>query len=332
MPVKRFRHATVQDALRAAREELGPDALVTGTGLVAAPGWRGWLGSREVEVTARASDDTSARRPSDSLDRRSPDTDSREAVVARLAAGGVDREFARSVAAALEPDERRGASLPSLRRAIARELHALIAADDGYARIEVFVGPPGVGKTTTIAKIAAQARARQGRILAMVAADAFRAGAIEQLRVYADIIGAPFRIARTARELDAALSAGHETLLVDTAGRSPSDAGVSDSLRMLGRRRGVRMHLVMAADTSAATARRLFDAYQDVGPDRLVITKLDEAETLSPLIAVLDERQIPISYFTAGQRVPEDLDRATPTLLAAAVLRDRQWPTTARMS
>jgi flagellar biosynthesis protein FlhF len=326
MLIKRFRHATVQDALRAAREELGPDALVTGTGLVAAPGWRGWLGSREVEVTARGGDNPSAHRPPDPVDRRSPDISSREGVVARLMASGVDREFARSVAAALEPDECRGASLPSLRRAIAQELHALIAADDDYARVEVFVGPPGVGKTTTIAKIAAQARARQGRTLAMVAADAFRAGAIEQLRAYADIIGAPFKIARTTRELDAILSAGHETLLVDTAGRSPSDAGGGDSLRLLGRRRGVRIHLVIAADTSPATARRLFDAYQDVGPDRLVITKLDEAETLSPLIAVLNERQIPISYLTCGQRVPEDLDRATALLLAAAVVRDRPRP------
>jgi flagellar biosynthesis protein FlhF len=160
----------------------------------------------------------------------------------------------------------------------------------------------------------------------MVAADAFRAGAIEQLRIYAQIIGAPFRIARTPEELDAALTGGRQTLLVDTAGRSPSDPVVRDTLRMLGRRRGVRTHLVMAADTSAATARRVFDAYHDAHPDRLVITKLDEAETLSPLIPVLNERQIPISYFTAGQRVPEDLDRATPQLLAAAVLRERQSP------
>jgi flagellar biosynthesis protein FlhF len=326
MPVKRYRHATVQDALRAVREELGPSALVTGTGLVPARGWRGWLGSREVEVTARAGGDASVPRPPDGHDRRNPDTASRAGVVARLVASGVDRGFAQSVAAALEPDECRGASLPSLRRVIAEELRALVAADDDYARVEVFVGPPGVGKTTTIAKIAAQARARQGRTLGMVAADAFRAGAIEQLRIYADIIGAPFRIARTAEELDEALTGGRQTLLVDTAGRSPSDPVVRDTLRLLGRRRGVRTHLVLAADTSAATARRVFDAYQDACPDRLVITKLDEADTISPLIGVLNERQIPISYFTAGQRVPEDLDRATPLLLASAVLRDRLSP------
>ena len=81
---------------------------------------------------------------------------------------------------------------------------------------------------------------------------------------------------------------------------------------------------MIAADTSVASARRIFDTYQDARPERLVITKLDEADTLSPLVGLLRERALPISYFTAGQRVPEDLDRATPALLASAILRDRQ--------
>jgi flagellar biosynthesis protein FlhF len=326
MSTKRYRHATVQDALRAAREELGPDALITQTGLVSTPGWRGWLGSREVEVTASADNVASVLRPPDVKERRAPDTSSRAAVVARLVASGVDLEFSEAVAAGIEPDKCRGASLPALWRAIATELHGLIAEDDDYARVEVFVGPPGVGKTTTIAKIAAQARVREGRILGLVGADAFRAGAIEQLRIYAQIIGAPFRVARTAEELDAALAGGRRSLLVDTAGRSPSDGLDRETLRMLGRRKGVRTHLVMAADTSAATARRIFDAFQRARPDRLIITKIDEAETIAPLIQVLNERQIPISYLTAGQRVPEDLSRATSLLLAAAVLPDRQSP------
>ncbi len=336
MSVKRYRDATVSDALRAVREELGPDALITETSLVAARGWRGWLGLREVQVTAEGDApeievavqpdrDVSVRRTS-AGDRRCADTSIREGLVARLVASGLDRKFAESVAESMPPAECRGASAPALRRAIAAELSSLVADDAERARVEVFVGPPGVGKTTTIAKIAAQERVRRGHTLGMVAADAFRAGAIEQLRAYANIIGAPFRIARTAEELDKALAGGRQRLLVDTAGRSASDAAVRDTLRLIGRHRGVRTHLVLAADTSAASARRIFDAYRDARPDRLVITKLDEAETISPLLGVIGERQIPISFLTAGQRVPEDLDRATPDLLAAAVLRDRQSP------
>lgn len=308
----------------AVRAELGPDALVLSTELVAAAGWRGWLGAREVLVTAGADREVPVSRPA-VTERRRADTDpSRESVVARLAACGLPDSIAETVAATLTPTECRGASLSTLRRGVADELSDLTASDEKFARVEVFVGPPGVGKTTTIAKIAAQERANRGQALTMVAADAFRAGAVEQLRIYADVIGTPFRIARTAEELDKALDGGRQTLLVDTAGRSPSDANVRDLLRLIGRRKGVRTHLVMAADTSAASARRIFDTYQDARPERLVITKLDEAVTLSPLVSLLRERALPISYFTAGQRVPEDLDRATPKLLASAVLRDRE--------
>ncbi|MEZ5284205.1 MAG: hypothetical protein R2712_05220 [Vicinamibacterales bacterium] len=180
----------------------------------------------------------------------------------------------------------------------------------------------GAGKTTTIAKIAAQERARRGQTLGLVGADAFRAGAVEQLRTYASIIGAPFRVARTLEELDKALERGRHSLLVDTAGRSPRDGGLRDLRRLIGTRRGVRTHLVMAADTSVSTARRLLDAYEDVRPDRIVISKIDEADSLAPLLSAIAARGIPVSYLTTGQRVPEDLCRATPDALAGALLHD----------
>jgi flagellar biosynthesis protein FlhF len=184
----------------------------------------------------------------------------------------------------------------------------------------VFVGPPGVGKTTTIAKIAAQACANQGLRLNLVAADGFRAGAIEQLRSYATIVGAPFRVARSADELDRALTGTRQPALIDTAGQTIPDAGMLELVEVLGRRRGARTHLVLAADTSAATARRLLDRYARLSPARVVITKLDEADSVMPLVDTLRERGLAVSYLTAGQRVPEDLERATPASLAARLL------------
>jgi flagellar biosynthesis protein FlhF len=109
-------------------------------------------------------------------------------------------------------------------------------------------------------------------------------------------------------------------VLVDTAGRSPSDAASRDLFRVLGQSHGLRTHLVLPADTSVSAARRILDGYADARPSRLVLTKLDEAGSLSPLVSLLHERQLPISYLGIGQRVPEDLNRATATLLAASVL------------
>jgi len=322
MYLRRFRSNSVRGALAAVREALGPDALVLSTELVAAPGWRGWLGARLVEVTAAAErlEPSAARRSA--TGERHAHSDHADAV-ARLTAGGLEPSLADRVVASLPAKTRRGASLHDLRAALAAQLGQLAAADEGYARVEAFVGPPGVGKTTTIAKIAAQERARDGRRLGFVAADGFRIGAVEQLRTYAEILGAPFRVARTGEDLERELSgASRVPLLVDTAGRAPTDSSSRELFRVLASRADVRTHLVLAADTPAATARRVFDAYADARPSRLVLTKLDEAESLSPLVGLLHQRAIPISYLGMGQRVPEDLTRATARRLAASVVGD----------
>jgi flagellar biosynthesis protein FlhF len=343
MHVKRVFRPTVREALAAAREELGPGALVLSTELVPAPGWRGWMGQRIVRLTAAAERgeseplvtpaDLSAERPVVTTDRHVPERVSsrldagvmdhlRAGVMARLVAAGMDRALAEAVTARLTDAECRGASDRVLRRALTAELEPLAGGDDPYERCEVFVGPPGVGKTTTVAKIAAQERLVHNRALNLVSADAFKAGAIEQLQSYAEIMAVPFRVARTPAELDHALSAARNPVLLDTAGRAPSEDGVPNLIRVLEQKRRVRTHLVLAADTSSATAGKLIDRYAPFKPSRVVITKLDEAESVMPVMTAVRERGLPVSFLTAGQRVAEELWRATPASLAAVLLRE----------
>jgi flagellar biosynthesis protein FlhF len=333
MYLKRFRRKTLQEALRAVREDMGPDALVLSSRDVTALGVRGWIGRREVELTAAAnrpwvSDDRQAR-SADVSNSGSPELPAVAAateidratveIAARLRATGLDPETAVAVAEAHPPHRRRGATVASLRQTIAEQIGMLAADDRSYAAVEVFVGPPGVGKTTTIAKIAAQERARRGKRVSLIAADGFRVGAVEQLRLYADILGTPFSTARTPDELEAALDAGRRPLLLDTAGRSPSDDVARDMFRVLAGRKNVRTHLVIAANTTPELARRVFDRFDDARPSRVVITKLDEAESLAALVPVLRERSLPVSYVGTGQNVPGDLERATPAVLASWV-------------
>jgi flagellar biosynthesis protein FlhF len=322
MQIKKFRQPTVREALREAREALGPDAYVLATEMVPALGWRGFLGRREVQLTAQFDPHVSVSRPP-AEERRPAVTDQdSNALVARLVACGLDLPMAIGVVSAIPEQMRRGATANRLFQALAEGVASLSAGDDQFARAEVFVGPPGVGKTTTIAKIAARERAGKGRRLGMIAADGFRAGAVDQLRTYADIIGSQFKVARTTEELSAAIASARSTVLVDTAGRSPRDRAIREQLMALARHRNVRTHLVIAADTSVATARRIFASYADVKPSRIIITKLDEAESLAPLSGLLREQGIPISYLTTGQRVPDDLEPATPAMIACALLRE----------
>jgi flagellar biosynthesis protein FlhF len=321
MHLKRYRSETVKDALRAVSEDLGPNALVLSTRTVTATGVRGLLGRQEVEVTAAAErhevpeDRHSADRRGATARRPAAERAAGE-IAARLKASGLDADLAEHIAAQHPVNRRRGSDLESLRATLATALAPMTAGDEAYARIEVFVGPPGVGKTTTIAKIAAQERARQGQRLGLLAADGFRVGAVEQLRLYADILGAPFSAARTSDEFSRVLADVKRPVLVDTAGRSPNDDISRDMFRALATRSDVRTHLVIPAATPAKAAQRLFERFADARPTRVVLTRLDEAESIGSLVSVLRERGLPLSYFGTGQNVPADLQRATSPALA----------------
>jgi flagellar biosynthesis protein FlhF len=324
MQVKQFYSSSVEGALQAARAHLGTDAVLVASDMVPAPGWRGWMGQRVVAVTAAVQAvvdrGLSAVRPAASMRRQGTADAARLGVAARLSATGMDLALAERVAARLTPAECRSNSEAAILRALQDALTGQAAADADLAPIEVFVGPPGVGKTTTIAKIAAGRRAAGHRPPSLVAADGFRAGAVEHLRAYASIIGAPFKVARGPEALDEALPRSGGTTLVDTAGRPPSDPGFRDLWRVIAARRHVRVHLVMAAGTSVPSARRILASYAAAAPSRVVLTKLDEADSVAPLLAVLREQQLPVSWLASGQRIPEDLAVATAEGLAHVVL------------
>ncbi|MFZ4574080.1 MAG: flagellar biosynthesis protein FlhF [Phycisphaerales bacterium] len=221
----------------------------------------------------------------------------------------------------------------ALREVTLRALSGMLPVVGGAAKLNVqadgrpltiaFVGPTGVGKTTTIAKLAATYKLRMNRRVAMITADTYRIAAVDQLRTYANIIGLPVKVAMTPEELaEAARSfAGYDVLLIDTAGRSPNDtARIEELRRVVEAAAPHETHLVVSAAIAEAVTLTTIERFRAVSPDRMIITKLDEAVGYGALVSIARAAGLPISHVTTGQEVPDDFETADARRLASLVL------------
>jgi flagellar biosynthesis protein FlhF len=183
------------------------------------------------------------------------------------------------------------------------------------AAVIMLVGPTGVGKTTTIAKLAARAALVEGRSVAIVTLDSYRVGGVSQIRTFADLIGVPLHVTDDAAALPDLLAqlAEHDLVLVDTAGRSPRDAHAFAELAdVLATLPEVEVHLVASADATGRRLDELARRYRGLRPRRLLITKLDDADEVPELLAAPARLGLPLTWVTTGQAVPEDLEEITP--------------------
>ncbi|RMF42396.1 MAG: flagellar biosynthesis protein FlhF [Planctomycetota bacterium] len=196
-------------------------------------------------------------------------------------------------------------------------------ADTGRPTVIALVGPTGVGKTTTLAKIAAAARFDMGMRVGMVSLDTFRMGAVDQLRQYAELISAPLEVATDHAQVQSALDRlqNQDLVLIDTAGRAPRDRTQHRRLaELLARAQPDSVQLVLSASAAPQHARASLQAFGCVSPTHLVVTKLDEAVQFGAWLPLLTECGLPISYLTSGQRVPEDIVVATPRRVGRELL------------
>ena len=193
----------------------------------------------------------------------------------------------------------------------------------GHCRLAALVGPTGVGKTTTIAKLAANFRLRDKRRVGLITVDTYRIAAVEQLRTYAEIIDLPMRVVATPEEMRAAVAsmADLDLVLLDTAGRSPQDEVKLRELQaLLTVADADEVHLVLSSAASPATLKRTAERFAAVGVTGLILTKLDEAAQLGALLPLLRSCKLPLSYLTNGQNVPDDISSAERRSLARGIL------------
>jgi flagellar biosynthesis protein FlhF len=188
-----------------------------------------------------------------------------------------------------------------------------IAVDANRCRVVALVGPTGVGKTTTIAKLAANYRLREKRRVGLITVDTYRVAAVEQLRTYADIIDLPMEVVATPREMrEAVARMSHlDLVLMDTAGRSPRDEVKIQELKsMLAEAEPDEVQLVLSSTAGAKSLVATAERFADVGTTALLLTKLDEASSLGHLVSLVRHCRLPMSYLTDGQNVPDDIQVA----------------------
>jgi flagellar biosynthesis protein FlhF len=369
MRLKSFFANTIEEAIRLARHELGPDAMLVnskrttvearhlGFYEVVVCGEDQEAGPRDPQSSAggqaqpspdsrrAGSRSAAAAQPVDRLSQDVSDLKQRmEKLALTLARSGrglasvafdpelsrafttltdaeLDTELAYDVVGKLAPPIPEGA----LRAEIAKlvSVDSDLGSPGAPARVVVLVGPPGSGKTSALVKLAVQYGLTAQKRVQILTADTYRIAAAEELRSYAAILGIGCQVLETAGAVTQALDEFRQKdlILVDTPGLCRYEMEASEDLaRVLAAHPGIDTHLVLPASMRAADLVRVSEQYTIFHPRKLMFTRLDETETFGPILSRSIRMGIPVSFFSRGQRIPEDLEPATVDLVLNMIL------------
>lgn len=192
-------------------------------------------------------------------------------------------------------------------------------------RYAFFFGPTGVGKTTTIAKLAADSMLKDKRRIGFITADTYRIAAVEQLKTYANILNVPLEVIFSPKEIVQAKErlSGCDLIFVDTAGRNFRNDEYVQGIRELLRHDADCLNfLVLSLTAKYSDIKAIIRNFDDVPVSRVIFTKADETEAYGAMLNVAYETGLPFSYITTGQNVPDDIVAATPALVANMIMGD----------
>lgn len=363
MNIKRFIAKNAQEAIQLVKKEMGPEAVILRTRTLMPPGENSERTDQRIEVTAAIDYDTPVVTPQakkrldpdaiyrrwDRLEREIKEikeavfsADSRAIITPEIFFNlelrnrymnfktfGLKSDIIRDLMNEAHGNGRKekpSSSIllkESLSRVLARINIENKNKDIKGRKIFSFIGPTGVGKTTTLAKLAALSAIKQGKKSALITLDTFRIAAVAQLQTYARIMGIPLEVAVNSNDLQKALHkhSDCDSIFIDTAGRSPNmDQDITELKNLFKIPEGINHYLVLSATTRYQNLVWAEERFGVLPVKSYIFTKLDEIQDSSSMVNFLISRQTPISYFTTGQQVPEDIETASRKRLATLIL------------
>lgn len=357
MKIRKYYVQNMQEGMRLIRNELGLEAVIVQSRKVRLKGLKGFFSPPQVEITAAVHNST----PKEQLDKNNFENEFRneledlKRVVNNLASRDavpelekknekaelirwreklqqqdimeeLVEEFMTEIQGSLQGEGQLTDEMIGL--VLKKQLRKrLKTAPEKGSAVQVFVGPTGVGKTTTLAKLAARYALYQGEKVGIITIDHYRIGAVEQLRTYADITGLSLEVVLTPKELYQALErlSGCQRILIDTAGRSTLNhvhinelAGYMKSLPP------AEIFLVTSTTLKAKDIKLVTDNFRCLGYNRLIFTKLDETNTYGTILNGIYLTDLPAIYLTTGQNVPDDINLADLDKMSALILGEEE--------
>ncbi|GAW92935.1 flagellar biosynthesis protein FlhF [Calderihabitans maritimus] len=355
MKIKRYVVRNMHEAFEVIRRDLGPEAVIISSRKIRENGLWGFFAPKKLEVTAAvdnlALQKQKAQQDSETqelrreiaemkalLHRMSQRKESEASEETNNSLVGkwqkilqdldinkeIIQELLEGIEEQLNLSEEENDSL--IQEALVSRMADLLEPDtptEGNSRILAFIGPTGVGKTTTLAKLAAQFALFQRKRIGLITIDTYRIGAVEQLKTYAEILGVPVDVVMTPKELKAAVGKHQDkdVILIDTAGRPSKNTMQIQELRgFIEAIKPVETFLVLSCTTKDRDLLRIVDDFKVIDYHKLIFTKTDETETLGSIVNVAYTCKLPVAYITNGQNVPDDIEEANPQKLAKMIL------------
>lgn len=347
MIIKRYIVDNMNEAMTRIRYELGNDAVIVSQRKIRQKGILGFLRPKKIEVTAAVDDkkqkESTAKTNEiekeikelknliENLNNQSIKKTNKQSEVNKnkfkqnLINSGVPEEIATEIIDSIKEKNQGKKMNQKIYQNEFKTLLNTIVKTNKYedGKIHVFVGPTGVGKTTTIAKLASLFSLYKNKKVGLITVDTYRIGAVEQLKTYAEILGIPFSVIYSINEIKKVLSemTNCDIILVDTTGRNSKNVmQIQETKRLIQEINPDYVHLVISMITKEKDIKRIVEDYKILDYNSIVLTKIDETSYYGSILTSIYYANVPVSYITTGQNVPDDIEEAEKEKLINMIL------------